>query len=156
MEGTIEPNQTADIQVDQASHLLFTRLNSAGHLVDSAMKQAGQTQLLPTKGHHFSDGPSVEYSGALAIDTQELIAQLTDLLKQMIFKDFETQVRLVTKQELAELCDFVPSYLPEGKPIRAVTVWQDDWIPCGGTHVNKISEIGSISIRKIKVKGDSD
>jgi len=48
----------------------------------------------------------------------------------------------------------VPENLPKDKPSRVV-LYGDFGVPCGGTHVKQLSDIGSINVRKMKASGDS-
>ena len=43
----------------------------------------------------------------------------------------------------------VPDYIPTDKPCRVV-MYGDFGVPCGGTHVANLSELVSMTIRKIK------
>lgn len=142
-----------DAVVDMEFRKLNARLHTAGHLLDSAMTELGYTDLIPTKGFHFPEGPNVEYKGTIdESEREELKARLESRLNEMIKEGCEVETKLVSKEELAEYCDFVPDYIPEDKPTRIVKVWGEDWIPCGGTHVKNISELGTVTIRKIKCK----
>lgn len=39
----------------------------------------------------------------------------------------------------------LPSFIPAGTPIRVIKLTaNDEGCPCGGTHVNHVSEIGGI------------
>ena len=58
------------------------------------------------------------------------------------------------KSELGTVCDYVPEYIPEGKAARVV-LYGTFGIPCGGTHVANLSEIGKFTIRKLKQKGET-
>lgn len=54
-----------------------------------------------------------------------------------------------TKEEIAQLCGFVPDYLSPNEPARIVTIVGGMGCPCGGTHVTNTQEIGNMQIRKI-------
>jgi len=59
--------------------------------------------------------------------------------------------QLMTKENMRDYCDFIPDYLPTGKPARVV-LFGDRGIPCGGTHINNLKEIGNMTITKVKLK----
>ncbi len=142
-----------EIAIDHERRLINSKLHTAGHLIDVAMNRLGFESLIPTKGFHDPQGASVEYRGV--IDEQEresLKERLETQLEALISKGYEVQERIVGSKELQELCSFVPEYLPKDKPIRIVSVFGDIYIPCGGTHVKNINVLGSVKIRKIKVK----
>ena len=151
--GTFELGEKVTGTINKELRLLHSRLHSAGHLIDFAMRKLGFTWL-PTKGYHFTEGPYVEYAGALgAIDIEKLQKDIGVICNDTIKKDAETFSSLVTLDELKKLCESVPEYLPQNKPIRVVA-FEGFYVPCGGTHVARLSEIGSLFVRKIKAKGD--
>ena len=48
----------------------------------------------------------------------------------------------------------VPSYIPKGQDLRVLKLTEDDnGCPCGGTHVNHVSDIKTLNITKITKKG---
>jgi Ser-tRNA(Ala) deacylase AlaX len=105
----------------------------------------------PGKGYHFPDGPYVEYEGSLeGLIVDELRIKLEERCNQIIASNVPTSIKFVSKEEMVQLCRFVPNNLPEGKPARVV-LYGDFGVPCGGTHVARLGEIGHETIRKIKV-----
>jgi Ser-tRNA(Ala) deacylase AlaX len=57
--------------------------------------------------------------------------------------------------QIQNLCGSTPDYLPKDQPARIVTLHGTKGCPCGGTHVKNISEIGTVKIRKLQVKGQT-
>ena len=54
------------------------RIHSAGHLIDIAINRAGRSDLKPSKGYHYPEGPYVEYIGDVEEkDRESLAEQLT-------------------------------------------------------------------------------
>ena len=51
-----------ELRVCESTRRLHARLHSAGHLLDAAMHYCG-FDFPATKGYHFPDAPSVEYTG---------------------------------------------------------------------------------------------
>lgn len=66
--------------------------------------------------------------------------------------DYENQLQFMSKGEMAKYCRHVPHNLPANKPSRIVLYADDFGIPCGGTHVKNVREIGDITIAKAKIK----
>jgi Ser-tRNA(Ala) deacylase AlaX len=111
------------------------RLHSAGHAMDAAVRNAGFTQLKPAKGYHFSDGPYVEYSGALdAADKDSFVDRVNAQLQQIIAAGISTS----TSTDAAT-------------GMRIVSVANCE-CPCGGTHVQSTSELQGTAVTKIKAK----
>jgi Ser-tRNA(Ala) deacylase AlaX len=110
---------------------------------------------VPSKGYHFPDGPYVEYADSLDEEAPEaVIAKLNDKMAEILSRSIVTEIRFVTKDEMAALCRHVPEYLPKDKPSRVV-LYGNFGVPCGGTHVAHLQDIGHETVRKIKAKGDT-
>eukprot|EP01138_Halocafeteria_seosinensis_P010439 gb/GECG01010657.1/.p1 GENE.gb/GECG01010657.1/~~gb/GECG01010657.1/.p1 ORF type:complete len:730 (+),score=85.55 gb/GECG01010657.1/:1-2190(+) len=115
------------------------RLHSGGHLIDEAMRQVGQN-MEAGKGHHFPDGPFVEYIGDIPAREREQIAkELQKKVTDLISKQISTRIQMETSED--------------GSSVRTVYVGSEDQgCACGGTHVNHTGQIGDLKITKIKGK----
>lgn len=129
-KGTLQPGDHVDCAINQTNRELYTRLHSAGHVIDVALEQLN-IRWEPGKGYHFPDGPYVEYRTTETPDTG-LSSQLEAMLAELIAQDIPTQIDV-------------------RGPKRVVTL-AGKAIPCGGTHVLSLKELGSIQIRHIKYK----
>lgn len=138
--------------VDKQRRELNCKLHSAGHVVDMAVTNL-KLNWIPGKGFHFPDGPYVEYAGSLeGQDTEKLKQDIEALCNKFIQENIDTSMKFMSKEEMKSVCNFVPDYIPEGKPARVV-LFGDFGVPCGGTHVNNLSEIKKMIIRKVKQDG---
>lgn len=138
-------------QVDKERRELHTRLHSAGHVLDMAVSQLGY-DWVPGKGYHYPQGAYVEYQGDLGDEPkEELIAKLTEKISNILSVETRTEIRFVERDEMARLCRHVPDYLPQDKPSRVV-LYGDFGVPCGGTHVARLTDIGHETVRKIKTQ----
>ncbi len=119
-----------------------TRLHSAGHLIDMGLK-ALTIDWIPGKGYHFPEGAYVEYSGSIdKYDIEKIRIDLENTCSTLIAQSIKTSIV------------FDKSKHESGKPNRTV-FYGDFGIPCGGTHVNNLAQIGKIIIRKIKKSKES-
>jgi len=135
--GTLSIGEKVELLVDQEKRILHTRLHSIGHLVDMALKEL-LIDWTPGKGYHFPNGPYVEYAGSLdGLDKEKLLKDIENKCNEIISRNIET--RLVFENDA----------LQNGKP-RRIVYYSDFSIPCGGTHVENLGDIGPISIRKVK------
>ncbi len=140
--------------VDQARRELNSKIHSGGHLVDMGVNQ-WNLGWIPGKGFHFPDGPYVEYAGSLeGVDVEKLKTDLEDTCNKLLIQNIKVTSRFMDKEEMKTVCKFVPDYIPEDKPLRVV-LFGEFGVPCGGTHVNNLSEIGRLTIRKIKSEGEN-
>lgn len=150
-KGRFMAGDAVHCKVDTERRQLHARLHSGGHVVDMAVNRLG-LDWVPGKGYHFPDGPYVEYSGELDPEAKDkVIAALDAALADILSKSTKTDIKFMDKSEMAAVCHHVPDYLPEGKPSRVV-LYGDFGVPCGGTHVADLQDIGSVTIRKIKGK----
>jgi Ser-tRNA(Ala) deacylase AlaX len=151
VRGNFTVHTVVNCWVDQKRRQLHTRLHSAGHVIDMAIA-ALNLPWIPGKGFHFPEGPYVEYSGILdEIDKENIKNNIEAQANAFIQSGIRTSIALVKKEEMGALCRFVPENLPENKPSRVV-LYGSFGVPCGGTHVANLSEIGAITIRKIKME----
>lgn len=135
--------------VDEQRRKLNTRLHSGGHLLDMAVNELGY-DWIPGKGYHFPNRPYVEYQADLGDEPKEDIAdKLNKQMADILARGIETEIRFMPKEEMSNYCRHVPEYLPAGKPSRIV-LYGDFGVPCGGTHIANLSDIGAVSVRKIK------
>jgi Ser-tRNA(Ala) deacylase AlaX len=49
----------------------------------------------------------------------------------------------------------MPYRVPAYKPLRVVQIEGYSPVPCGGTHLRALDELGAVRVRKIKLKGSS-
>ncbi len=151
--GTMQAGETVTCSVDPDRRNLNNRLHSGGHVLDMGVLLL-KLNWIPGKGYHFPDGPYVEYAGSLnGLDKEKLKVDLETAANKFVTENRPTSIRFMPKEKMHEVCHHVPDYLPEGKPARVV-MYGDFGVPCGGTHVNALGEIGHLTIRKIKQEGD--
>lgn len=147
--GSLRPGDKVTCEVEAERRLLMSRLHSAGHLVDMAVSQLG-LDWIPGKGFHFPTGPYVEYEGALPEDPDRLKQQLEKKANNLIKQNIQTRIEFMSKEAMTSVCRYVPDYLPENKPARVV-FYDNYGVPCGGTHLAQLKDIGKLAIRKIKL-----
>ncbi|HUP26553.1 MAG TPA: alanine--tRNA ligase-related protein [Candidatus Limnocylindrales bacterium] len=126
-----------------------TRLHSAGHVIDMAMSEI-MPELVPAKGAHYPHMSFVEYAGTTD-NTEALITSLQAKINEILAKDVTNTLRFVGVPELNSLCRHVPDNLPSNKPVRVV-LYGGFGVPCGGTHVRNLKDIGKIELTKVKSK----
>ncbi len=114
--------------------------------------------LKPGKGYHFVEGPYVEYIGVVPDKERDPLIEilnkhLTDLISEAKQKNLKTFKKICDYKEAGEHLGGVPDYVPSGSDVRVLKLVPEDCgCPCGGTHVNSITEIGKVTVSKIKKK----
>lgn len=153
--GSFKEGDIVLLKVDEERRKLLSRIHSAGHLIDKAVQELA-LPWTPGKGYHYPAGPYVEYVGTLDLDHKDRIAKDIELLcNSYIKKGGKTDLLFMTREEMIEKCHYTPDF-PEEKGEKARIVVHDGYyMPCGGTPVERLSEIGRFAVRKIKQEGDT-
>jgi len=151
LDGEIGVGEEVSCLVDKERRILNTRTHSAGHVLDMAVHRAGFTWK-PGKGYQFPEGPYVEYEVEGPVDGQSAKEQIERHCAELIAQDLPVRIEFMSREEMEKRLPFVPDYLPTNRPARVVFMG-DYGIPCGGTHVKTLKEIGGIRVRKMKLSG---
>jgi alanyl-tRNA synthetase len=135
------------IQIDRERRMMNARYHTAAHLLGNVVETMVPT-LKAVKGHSFPGESYVEFMGASAIDpdgiNQAMAKAINDNLSTRTFDmDAATFERLYYK---------LPYETPGNKAFRAMQIGDYPPVPCGGTHLQAIGEIGIAQATKVKVK----
>ncbi len=150
--GTFEAGEKVQLTVNPDRRNLHSRLHSAGHVIDMALKRLG-ISWKAFKGYHFPEGPYTEYIGTLTGNAEELRAKIEATCNEVIADKIHTQIEFLPAAELIARGYDVPSISPE-KPFRLVHYGEAFSMPCGGTHVRELADLGVMRVRKIKQDKD--
>ncbi|MGO4571091.1 alanyl-tRNA editing protein [Microvirga sp. 2TAF3] len=142
------PGETVEIQLDWARRFKRMRVHTALHLLSVVLPY-------PVTGGAIADG-----DGRLDFDIPDAgldKADLTDKLNALIARDAPVTERWITDEELDANPGLVKTMSvkpPRGSGrVRLVEIEGIDLQPCGGTHVRRTSEIGTVAITDIEKKG---
>ena len=147
IEGAFAVGQQINLSIDLDKRIVNARVHSAGHLLDCAVSSLDLAHLKPTKGFHFPEGPYVEYEGVLE-NKNDWINPIQEKINDLVKENIQISNYSLSFEEAAQK----KIWAPAGKSARVVDFEGFEGCGCGGTHVLNSSEIGEISIRKIKVK----
>ncbi|MBG6178990.1 alanine--tRNA ligase-related protein [Arthrobacter sp. CAN_A1] len=150
--GSIAAGDGVALEVDAARRLANTRLHSAGHVVDLAVERLG-LPWVPGKGAHYPHMSFVEYNAAVpAEEVDAVVARIQEAAQDVVDAGSTNEIRFMPVADMGEYCRNVPDNIPTNKPARIVLYTADFGVPCGGTHVADVSDIGTLTITKIKSK----
>lgn len=128
--------QEVDLEIDTLYREQNSKLHSAGHLL-AAVAESLFSQLQAISGHHYPGEGRVEFKNrSESIDLPSM-----DDLKMLI--DEELALAIAKNYPVHVLWDDAGRKISTG-PFAPV--------PCGGTHVSQVSDLGGISIRNVKLK----
>jgi len=152
VSGIFDPGAKVSCVVDNERRSINTRLHSAGHVVDLAVDRLG-LGWKPVRGAHYPHMSFVEYEGEATPEQCETIRQeVQAIVDEVVMDTRENQIRFMPVHEMHTICRHVPDNIPANKPARVVIYNNNYGIPCGGTHVKRLNEIGRIIVTKVKYK----
>jgi Ser-tRNA(Ala) deacylase AlaX len=150
-KGSFSAGDKVSCEVNESRRWLNTRIHSGGHLIDMSVRQLGWGWV-PDKGAHYPDMAFVEYDGEFnGEEKDKYISELQTKINELLEKGSQNTIQFMTPEKMEETDAIVPDNLPKGKPTRVV-FYDDFAVPCGGTHVKDIKEVGKLDITNIKRK----
>ena len=144
----IKKNEEASLILDWSKRYSYMQVHTCLHLLCSIIPY-------PVTGGSIGDGRGrLDFDLETKPDKEDVLNKLNNL----IHKDYLVNISSITDQELEDNPDLVRTMSvkpPRGSgQIRMVRIGDDiDFQPCGGTHVNKTSEINLVKSVKIENKG---
>ncbi|MFH0820358.1 MAG: alanine--tRNA ligase-related protein [Candidatus Peregrinibacteria bacterium] len=147
IQGIIKSGDRIMMQIDQESRTYNSRCHSAGHLISAVLEELSPG-LEPVKAFHGKKA-FVEYRGDVE---RRIPSNLAVKVNEVMQKDAPVTCQTVSFEAIQN-CPFIPKNSPKNnKSWRIMQIEGMVGIPCGGTHVKSLVEIGSIKIEKILVK----
>lgn len=128
--------QAYPFQVDVAARRLNGVYHTAAHLI-AAVVETQFPQIKAVAGHQWPGEARVEFEGAF---DDALAAAVQDYL--------------ATALPQAIAADWPCSMVGDPYASRALKVGDTAPVPCGGTHVTRLGEIASITVKSAKKKGE--
>ena len=141
-------NDEISLNLDWSKRYSYMQTHTCLHLLCSIIPY-------PVTGGSIGDGRGrLDFDLETKPDKEEVLIKLNNLIQ----KDYLVHISSITDQELDENPDLVRTMSvkpPRGSgQIRMIRIGDEiDFQPCGGTHVNKTSEINLVKSVKIENKG---
>jgi Ser-tRNA(Ala) deacylase AlaX len=149
--GVFQIGDGVSCKVDHDRRTANMRLHSAAHVIDMAVDHLG-LDWVAGKGQHYPDMCAVEYTGSLdPTKADELRKAIEEQANEFVKVGSTNTLRFMPVEEMHTVVRHVPDNIPKNKPGRVV-MYGDFGVPCGGTHVKDISQVGKIHIPKLKEK----
>lgn len=135
--------------VDQKRRLENARYHTAGHFLSNIVEILNP-KLKAIKGHSFPGEAYVEFQGNEAMDVEILQNTINEAIK----KNHKTRVFEIDPLGFEKQFYKLPYSIPDNKNFRVMQIGDMPPVPCGGTHLSSMGEIGLMRINKIKNKND--
>lgn len=130
-------------EIDWDKRLFYMRRHAAAHLFDGVLAQVSGRAFEPLDSW-LGDDAYVAYQGDPP--GEDTVARAAKEANRTIAEGRTVTVQVVKPEELSGLRQFWTSVLQDQKEIRLVTVEGFEPIPCAGTHVRDIKEIGGVKV----------
>lgn len=151
-KGEFVTGDHVECKVDHGRRNVNTRLHSAGHVIDMAIDAVG-LDWVATKGQHYTHLSAIEYQGVFEPEqSEELKQKIEQKANELVSEGLVNAIKFMPVEEMSQICRHVPDNIPSNKPARVVVYGDSFGVPCGGTHVSNLGEVGKINIPKIKSK----
>ncbi len=134
-------------EIDWDFRYLVMRRHTAAHLLDHCLATVTSRRVETTDS--WLDEPCyVGYKGETP--DQRTLHEVGDLANAMISAGAKVKIAFLEPDAAKAILQNAPNIerLPDLQEIRTVTISNCEPIPCGGTHVADINEIGKISVLK--------
>ena len=143
--GEIRPGQAAVAAIDAERRAAIRRNHTGTHLLHWALRQV--------LGDHVKQQGSLVAPDRLRFDFThyspvgpEEIATIEDLVNAAVLADEEVQVQVMTKRDAdaaGAIAFFEDKY---GEEVRVIRAGRQSMELCGGTHVDRLGQIGPLEI----------
>jgi alanyl-tRNA synthetase len=143
--------QTAEQAIDLPQRLANSRLHAAGHLIAHVLETLDPA-LVPSKGHHFSDGAYIELANPAELPVADWLARVNMELALAIAANLPITATLVDYDTVARVRPSLAPFTPKDKPSRIVQIGDYRPLPCGGTHPASLAALGAVRVTKAKTK----
>jgi len=136
-------------KIDWPYRFLMMRRHTAAHLLDYCLATASGLRV-ETTDSWLGDDSYVGYGGPAPPGLD--LAQVQELGNGFIQRGVNVGIRTLDRSSAEKLIADAPnlSRLPKTEKLRIVTIEGQLPIPCGGTHVRNLSEIGSLEARRME------
>jgi alanyl-tRNA synthetase len=141
--------QSVLCEVDSDRRNLNARYHIAGHMLADIVSSI-HAPARAVKGHQFPGEAYVEFIDLPAESIN--VSHIEGTLRTWINDRFPIKIYQMTKRDYEEKHGVLPYPTPDDKPFRVIEIEPFPPVPCGGTHVKNIMEVGRVTIRKITNK----
>jgi misacylated tRNA(Ala) deacylase len=154
LEGTLpDEGQEVEGQVDPDRRERLRRMHTAQHVLSKVVLDEYGAETAGNQIH--ADQSRIDFKPADFSDDD--VARIEELTNEVLARDLEVRKTQMDRAEAEErtpegrgLLDLIPDHVD---PLRMVEIGDFDLCPCGGTHVDRLGEVGRVRILDRTSKG---
>jgi alanyl-tRNA synthetase len=137
----------AKTTIDWTNRFLMMRRHTAAHLLDHSLATSTGIRV-ETTDSWLGDDPFVGYGGTTPLNLD--LKRIQELGNQFIQQELNVNIETLNRADAERLIAGAPNLarLPIAEKLRIVTIQGQIPIPCGGTHVRNLKEIGTLEITR--------
>ena len=135
--------------IDWTNRFLLMRRHTAAHVLDHCLATCTGSRV-ETTDSWLGDDPFVGYAGNV---TSELdLQRIQELGNHFIQNELNVRIKTMNRSDAERLIGGAPNLarLPKIEQLRVVTIEDQIPIPCGGTHVKNLKEIGGLQVTRME------
>ncbi|MEM2093818.1 MAG: alanyl-tRNA editing protein [Candidatus Bathyarchaeia archaeon] len=146
-DGSLSPKVLGTVNWEH--RYLYMRRHTGGHLLDHCLSVT-LGKPVETSNSWLGEGCYVAYIGKTP--SERSVLQAFELANKLIRNGCPVRVEEVELEELLRRAPYAPNIhrLPSLQRYRIVTIEGCTPIPCAGTHLHNIREIGELVLKKIE------
>ena len=141
-------SQNTKMMIDKDRRKINTQYHTAVHLVAAVVENL--LSIIAIKGHQFPYEAYIEFEGIADGNIQKIQLAIDDQINH----NKSVSIRNLDYSQAEELAKTLPYTFPINENLRVCDIESFKPVPCGGTHVKFLNEIGKMIIGKIKAKKD--
>jgi len=136
-------------KIDWPNRFLLMKRHTAAHMLDYCLAALTSSRI-ETTDSWLGDDPYVGYGGPIpsGLDLERLTGLANSYVQQGLNVETRTLDRIDAERLIADAPNI--SRLPKREKLRIVTIEGQLAIPCGGTHVRNLNEIGAVEVRGVE------
>ena len=148
LEGEVK-NEGITGNIEWEPRYLYMRRHTAGHLFDHCLTVLNGKPV-ETLNSWLGDSCYVAYNGEPP--PLNVLKTAEAMENQMILRGGKVNIEEISHAELVERAPDAPNIyrIPMLERYRIVTIEECDPIPCAGTHLKDVKEIGSFSLKTVE------
>jgi len=134
-------------KINWANRLLMMRRHTAAHLLDHCLATVTRSRV-ETTDSWLGEDSYVGYGGTVPPELD--LKRVQELGNGFIQQGLNVEIKTMDRVDAERLIADAPNLarLPKSDQLRIVTIEGQLPIPCGGTHVRSLKEIGAVEVRR--------